>query len=172
MGSSIGNTVMNEFLPDKRGDIELLEPKEGEIWCINPDGSLEKSTFEPKRDSFYYVGYNGNTSRYLIDDYDASYTKTVTIKPSKTAAATTSDDYSVYRNVLYQVASKEGYSQHEVDLMLDFGYDTIEVEDSLYDKSFGTLLDEVKSYYAKLAQQEERQSEDESHITNLAKDVK
>jgi hypothetical protein len=56
--------------------------------------------------------------------------------------------------------------------MLDFGYDTIEVEDSLYDKSFGTLLDEVKSYYAKLAQQEERQSEDDSHITNLAKDVK
>lgn len=157
MGSSIGDSVMEDFLPDKgRGDIELLEPKEGEIWCINPDGTVEKGTFTPFTYSGYQVGYKGHRSKYLVDSYDDrgwdwdNWSTTSNAEP-----ATTVVDYSsTYKNILYQVAEGEGYSKQEVDLVLEFGYDTLEIEDALYDKAFEEMLNEVKSYCMKTINQE------------------
>lgn len=171
MGSNLSDQLMEVFEPLKKGKnkgkskaknqiaIELLEPKEGDIWCIKPDGTIEKSRFTPTFDTDYWYGtsvtYKGHTSKYLTDyydDYSTAYQYTSTSGNSTTAVTTcdsTNSDTTVYYDMLYSIAYNMGYKKAEVDVVLDWGYDIMEVEQALYDNTFHELLGEVKAYFSK-----------------------
>ncbi len=150
MNSFLENLLMQEFTIKKgkkkahRQSIELLEPKKRDIWRIDSNGMISYFKFRPKEDyeylyqrniasntygrSYYYDGY------YDYYGYDYSY------------ASSKKDDHddNLYMDMLYSFAERLGYTKEEVDIVHDWGYSYLEIEDALYDDTFDVLLNEVK----------------------------
>lgn len=170
------DAIMNSFLEDllmqeftKKGkkkahtqSIELLEPKEGDIWKIDSNGMISYFKFRPKeyyeylyRRSYYYNDY------YDYYGYDYGY------------ASSKKDDVddNLYMDMLYSFAERLGYTKEEVDLVHDWGYSYFEIEDALYDDTFDVLLNEAKLSEVILNEEDDKITKEES-TSNLSNSKK
>jgi len=134
MSSFLENLLVQEFTIKKgkkkahMQSIELLEPKKGDIWKIDSNGMISYFKFRSKE---YYEYLYQRSYYYDYYDYYASSKKD-------------EPDDNLYMDMLYSFAERLGYTKEEVDLVHDWGYSYLEIEDALYDNTFDVLLNEVK----------------------------
>lgn len=184
MNTTLGDYFMDEFLPYSKGkrkgktkalsrlSIELLEPEEGEIWKILNTGEIEKSKYEPQDDWYSGVNnrvsyYNSKTGKYLTDyanDYDDYGTYSSGVCSVNTSSKTDTkteqqSDEELYYEMLYSIAEGMGFKKTEIDLVREWGYSLMEVEQALYDNTFIHLLDEVRAFYQEPAVKAVEESE-------------
>ena len=86
--------------------MERVETDEGNILCIDKNGEITRSEFEPK---IYRSKYG---SWYDYDDY-----------------------YSAYEQTLIEMAHMYGSDEEEISLLLEWGYTVIEIEEMLMDNN-------------------------------------
>lgn len=151
MNSFLENLLMQEFTIKKgkkkahMQSIELLEPKKGDIWKIDSNGMISYFKFRPKEYYYEYL-YQRNTASntygrsYYYDGYYDYYGYDYDYASSKKD----DPDDNLYMDMLYSFAERLGFTKEEVDLVHDWGYSYLEIEDALYDNTFDVLLNEVK----------------------------
>ncbi|MBQ4516618.1 MAG: hypothetical protein II978_07500, partial [Clostridia bacterium] len=98
----------------KNGEFEDVKISEGDILKIRPDGIIQRNTFEYR----YYYGRGwwdyGLCSSISLGNVRSGYTK------------------NDYIDDLKSIASYQGYSPEEVDMLLANGFSPEEVEEYIY----------------------------------------
>lgn len=95
----------------KSGDFEEIPIKMGEIIKIAPDGTLTSDEFE-------YMEYCGNLHWWNYGSYGTNRSK--------------SRSDSAYVDDLKMIASYQGYSEDEIDCLLENGFTPDEIEEYIY----------------------------------------
>lgn len=104
---------------------EEVPVNDGNIVRIDSDGKLTVSTFEEKVQKYNY--------RHLYSWYDYEFEK----------------NEEEYTNDLLMICGCYGVDREDVELLLEFGYSSDEIEEMLFDSElFEQTMDEVKKLYS------------------------
>lgn len=111
---------------------KILTPERGEIWCISPTGNITKDKFKSYS---YSSNYSYAQDYYYYSDY---YTKPID--------EDSTDGMALYTSMLYSEAGRQGVTKEDINLLLDWGYSGIEVEDAIFNYTIRDLVDDFYKY--------------------------
>jgi len=126
---------LNEHLNDDRSSVELLEPTDGSILTLEPDGTMKRSKFEVKAE------YYGRYGMFCDIDDDMKYGSYSPYTPSSRESY--SSEQKKYIEHLQNIAVYLGFDEVIVDELLAEGFTLDEIEQYLYDFDDGC----VSGYY-------------------------
>lgn len=118
--------------------IEFIEPKVGDILTIKKDGTIEYDSFTPSyRWDNYYYGRNSWARRAAsYNGYSRPTTTRGSILPNY-------KDENEYEKLLMDECINLGITKEEFQLLRDYGFSLLEIEEAIRDYSIFDLVDEV-----------------------------
>ncbi|GEA16722.1 hypothetical protein E308F_29680 [Moorella sp. E308F] len=135
--------IFNQF---KTGivDMELIEPKQGDIITICPDGTLKFNKFKPQERTWYRINWKpAKSSRQvnLLQQTTSIITNMVTSYEF---------DNDVYFDMLCTMANQQGVSKEEVLQLLEWGFTLEDIEDALYTGDLKSFVADIEEDLVRL----------------------
>lgn len=127
--------ILDNALKKTKIDASYIEIKitDGEIMEIAPNGIMTRMDFTENYSSYY--NYYSKYGCYSYGGYyskgssaNKSYAWSLDDEETETATETTS--------TLYEYGAMFGVTKHEIDILLEYGYDSDFIEEMFYDRSF------------------------------------
>lgn len=138
-----------ETLKEKTFKVDIIEPEEGNIWVINPDGSISKSMFNPFSFLSYYSKYG---RKHCISAKEEKSTGT-----------------KEYEEILCLKAITQGFSKEDVEDLLYYGYSHEELVEALEYDYFDDLLMEMEQLKPYFRDEQDSEYQDSEYYLKLSK---